>query len=94
MRLAARKDEFAEVAVGCDQDSAIALRDGENLLVRQTRRVVSADPGCVVAKALEMGSEPGIGALVEDKPHDRAAVGETVALRRGRVGLAATAAWA
>lgn len=69
VRLAMAKDEFTEIAVIGDKDAALPLRYGKDLLVGQSRGIVTTNSSGVVTTLREPGNETCICALVEKEVH-------------------------
>jgi hypothetical protein len=69
MRVALDEDEFAEVAVIGDQNLTFPCRNGQDLGIGQTARVVDGNPCRVVTLRPQIGYQAGIGTLVEEKLH-------------------------
>ena len=63
------EDELAEVAVVGDQDPALPLRYGKNLLVGQSSGKLAADPPGGVTELNKPGDETRVRALVEKEVH-------------------------
>jgi hypothetical protein len=69
MRLTVAKNELTKIAVIGDQDAALALGYGKNLLVGQSRGIVTANPPDVVTALCEPGAKTRVCALVEKEVH-------------------------
>ena len=67
--LAMAEDELAEIAVVGDQDAALPLRYGKNLLVGKTCGILAADPPGGVTELNKPGDETRVCALVEKEVH-------------------------
>lgn len=69
VRLATAENELTEIAVIGDQDAGLALSYGKDLLVGQSRGIVTANPAGVVTTLREPGDKTRICALVEKEVH-------------------------
>ena len=67
------EDQLDEVLVLGEEDASVRVREGEDLGIRQTGRVMPAHADGVVAQCLEIGDEPGADILIEQEPHACAA---------------------
>jgi len=80
MRTAEPDDKIAEVEVAGDQDSLLAVGDGEDILVWQPVWMLPTDAGRIVSEPLEVWDQASILALVEQKSHAEARAASPVAL--------------
>jgi hypothetical protein len=69
VRVSVPKDELTKVLVIGDQDPLLVVSNHQHLRVGETRGMVPGDSGGVVAKALEVGEQASISALIKQKPH-------------------------
>jgi len=67
------EDQLAEIAIGNDKDALLSASNSKNILIGKAMRVIAGDGRDVVAELLEVGYQPKIGALVEQKLHKGAA---------------------
>lgn len=65
MRLALPKDELAKIAVVGDEDAALTTGNSEHVGVPHAVGMVVANPRCIMAQAMEIRNQPGVGALIE-----------------------------
>ena len=69
------EDQLAEIPIGNHQNALLSPRDGQDILVGETMRVVAGDGGYVVTKASKVVNEAKVGALVEEESHTGVASG-------------------
>ena len=92
--LALAEDQLAEIAIVSDEDPPLAVGDGQHLGIGKARAVMLRHKLRIVPTRLEVGGQAGIGALVEQEPHPRAAPAADAARRPARRGVASSFAWA
>ena len=91
MWLPTDEDEFAEVAVIGNENTALSVGNRQDLPIGEARGVIDGNRGDVMAAGTKAGEKAGVGAFVEEKPH---AYAGTRALRLARLRLVSTASWA
>ncbi|HEV2107769.1 MAG TPA: hypothetical protein VGR16_05860 [Thermomicrobiales bacterium] len=65
IRSALAKDELAEIAIVGDEDAVLAGGNSEHVGVPHAVWMVAANSRCVVAQAMKIWNQPGVGALIE-----------------------------
>jgi hypothetical protein len=88
------EDQFAEIAVGDDQDPLLFAGDFKDILVGETVREIPRDCLNVVSEILEVRDKSEIGALVEQEFHRAALARPPLAGGFGETSSPVTIAWA
>ena len=66
------EDQFPEIAVTRDEDSVLSDGNGQHFVIWKAGGMILADPGCVVADAVQKDADPGLSTLVEQESRQRA----------------------
>ncbi len=63
------KDQLAEIPVSDDQHAFLFPRDGQDILIGKTRRIIARDGLHVMAELEKVRNKSKVGALVEQESH-------------------------
>jgi hypothetical protein len=74
MRASESNDELTKVEIAGDQNSLLVVSNREDVLIRQTVRMLSTNAGRIMTERQEMRNQSGVRALVEQEPHAEARV--------------------
>ena len=87
------KDHLAKIPISDDQHPRLFPGDGQDILIRKTRRIMARDSGNVMAKLTKVRNQSKVSALVEEEFH-RAASERTLLGGFGETSLPVTISFA
>src|SRR5262249_38685001 len=63
------KDQISEITIIGDENPVLSHGNGQDFLIREPRRMIASNSGCVVSLTVEKDADSGLSTLVEQKSH-------------------------